>query len=205
MKNSATQNTLIFLMFCCIPASAWAIGGVSTSFFVKGFYHPMMVPAHLTALFSLGLLLGQQGWQTIRLILPAFVIALVSALIMTRYQTAGWNAELVLLPLAAMTGILVIFKFNLTVWIPLVIAMLVAVVIGMDSTVPRIPGLQSAKIYAHLTGSAVFVLGILTIIAGAAFALRTLLDGVILRILGAWSTAGAVLVVTLLFITQSIP
>jgi hydrogenase/urease accessory protein HupE len=167
---------------------------------MKGFYHPMMIPAHMIVLFSLGLLLGQQGWQTQRIVIPVFVLVLAAALTMTRYQTATWNAELVLLPLAAVTGILVIFKFNLSAWISLIIAVIAAIVIGMDSTVPRIPGLQPAKIYAHLTGSGVFVMGLLVIISGIALALRKLLDGVILRILGAWSTAGAVLVVTLLLV-----
>ena len=154
----------------------------------------------MIVLFSLGLLLGQQGWRTQRIVIPVFVLVLIAALIMTRYQTATWNAELVLLPLAAVTGILVIFKFNLSTWISLILAVLAAIVIGMDSTVPRIPGLQPAKIYAHLTGSGVFVAGLLVIISGIALALRKLLDGVILRILGAWSTAGAVLVVTLLLV-----
>ena len=75
----------------------------------------------------------------------------------------------------------------------------------MDSTVPRIPGLQPAKIYAHLTGSGLFATGLLVIISGIALALRNLLDGVILRILGAWSTAGAVLVVTLLMVAEITP
>lgn len=167
---------------------------------MKGLYHPMMVPAHLIALFALGLLLGQQGWRVCRTILPAFVLTLGAALIMTRYESANWNAELILLPLAAITGILVIFKWNLATVIPLLIAMIAAIVIGMDSSVPRIPGLQSAKIYAHLAGSGVFASALLIIIGSIALLLRNLLDGVILRILGAWSTAGAILVVTLLLV-----
>ena len=205
MKHIPIRHIVIILIGCCLPASALAIGGVSTSFFMKGLYHPMMVPAHLIALFSLGLLLGQQSWQTARLVLPVFIVIVAAALVMTRYQTATWNAELVLLPLAAITGILVIFKFKLTVWFPLIIATMAAVVIGMDSVVPRIPGLQSAKIYAHLTGSGVFASALLISISLIALTLRNLLDGIILRILGAWSTAGAILVVTLLMVADITP
>ena len=165
----------------------------------------MMLPAHMIALFSLGLLLGQQGWQTLRIVILTFALVLATALIMTLYQKATWDAELVLLPLAAITGILVIFKFNLSTWVPLIIAVIAALVIGMDSVVPRIPGLQPAKIYAHLTGSGLFATGLLVILSGIALALRKLLDGVILRILGAWSTAGAVLVVTLLMVADVNP
>jgi len=202
MKHLPIQNLLLVLIGLLLPVSAWA---ASTSFFMKGFYHPMMVPAHIIVLFSLGLLLGQQGWRTIRVVLPAYVLVLIASLIMTRYQTAAWNAELVLLPLAAVTGLLVVFKWNLSILLPLVIAIVAAVVIGMDSTVPRIPGLQAAKIYSHLIGSGVFASAVLAIISLIALALRGLLEGVILRILGAWSTAGAVLVVTLLLVPDVNP
>jgi len=195
MKYLPIQNLLLALIGLLLPVGAWAAG---TSFFMKGFYHPMMVPAHIIVLFSLGLLLGQQGWRAIRVVLPAYILVLIASLIMTRYQTAAWNAELVLLTLAAISGLLVVFKLSLGVWVPLLIAIVAAVVIGMDSTVPRIPGLQLAKIYSHLAGSGVFASGLLIIISLLALTLRNLLDGVVLRILGAWSTAGAVLVVTLL-------
>ena len=114
MNNVLMRSLLFFFACCCLTGTAWSIGGPSTSFFMKGFYHPMMIPAHMIVLFSLGLLLGQQGWQTQRIVIPAFTLVLAAALIMTRYQTATWNAELVILPLAAITGILVIFKLNLT-------------------------------------------------------------------------------------------
>lgn len=205
MKILSMRNLLIVLIGALLPMSAWAIGSPSTNFFMKGLYHPMMVPAHMIALFAFGLLLGQQGWRTVRVVLPAFVVVLIASLVMTRYQSAGWNAELVLLPLAAVTGLLIIFKWNLAVAIPLIIASVAAVVIGMDSAVPRIPGLQSAKIYSHLAGSGVFASIALLFMSLIALALRRVLDGVILRILGAWSTAGAVLVVTLLLVGDLTP
>ena len=198
-------KTLLLLGLLFTPLTAWAIGQPSTSFFVKGLNHPLMVPAHLIALFALSLLLGQQGWRAARVVIPVFIIALSSALVMTRYQTATWDAELTLLPIAALTGILVVLKWKLPILLPLCIAILVAVVIGMDSSVPRIPGLQSAKIYAHLAGSGVIVSGLLIIVSAIAFFLRNLLAGVILRVLGAWATAGAILVVTLLMVTPVTP
>jgi len=205
MKTSLVSKCLIVAMGLMMPISAWAIGSPSTNFFMKGLYHPMMVPAHLLALFALGVLLGQQSWRSLRLVFPAFLLVLGASLIMTRYQTATWNAELILLPLAAITGVLVIFKLNLAVAVPTIIAIIVAIVIGMDSSVPRIPGLQTAKIYAHLAGSGVFGASLLLVIGLIALPLRNVLDGVILRVLGAWSTAGAVLVVTLLLVGDITP
>ena len=198
MKNIQIRIWLVLLLGLLLPMSAWAIGSPSTNFFMKGLYHPMMVPAHIIAMFALGLLLGQQGWHTIRVVLPIFILVLIASLIITRYQSASWEAELVLLPLAAVTGLLVVIKLNLGIAVPLLISIIAAIVIGMDSAVPRIPGLQTAKIYSHLAGSGVFASGLLLIISLIAASLHKLLDGVILRILGAWSTAGAVLVVTLL-------
>lgn len=210
MRNIQIRRLLVLLFGLALPMSVWAIGSPSTNFFMKGLYHPMMVPAHIIALFALGLLLGQQGWRTIRIVLPAFILVLIASLIMTRYQSAAWNAELVLLPLAAITGLLVVFKLNLEqsnpgLLVSLIISIIAAVVIGMDSAVPRIPGLQAAKIYSHLAGSGVFASALLLTISLIAVTLRKLLDGVILRILGAWSTAGAVLVVTLLIAPDITP
>lgn len=199
MKKLSIQ-TLLTILIGVLPISAWAIGSPSTNFFMKGLYHPMMVPAHMIALFALGLLLGQQGWRIVRIVLAVFVVALIASLVMTRFHSASWDAELVLLPLAAMTGLLVVLKWNLGVVVPLLIAIIAAVVIGMDSSVPRIPGLQTAKIYSHLAGSGVFASTALLVIGLLSLAMRGMLDGVILRILGAWSTAGAVLVVTLLLV-----
>ena len=205
MITAPMRSLLVLLLGLMLPMSVWAIGSPSTNFFMKGFYHPMMVPAHIIALFALGLLLGQQGWRAIKVVVPTFVLALIASLIMTRYQSAPWEAELVLLPLAAITGLLVVIKLNLGPVVPLLISIIAAVVIGMDSAVPRIPGLQAAKIYSHLTGSGIFASGLLLVISLISVSLRKLLDGVILRILGAWSTAGAVLVVTLLLVPDINP
>jgi len=205
MITTPMRSLFVLLLGLLLPMSVWAIGSPSTNFFMKGFYHPMMVPAHIIALFALGLLLGQQGWRAIKVVVPTFVLALIASLIMTRYQSAPWEAELVLLPLAAITGLLVVIKLNLGPVVPLLISIIAAVVIGMDSAVPRIPGLQAAKIYSHLTGSGIFASGLLLVISLISVSLRKLLDGVILRILGAWSTAGAVLVVTLLLVPDINP
>ncbi len=177
------------------PLTAHAAGA---NFFVKGLMHPMVIPTQLIAVFALGLLLGQQGWKHIRIVLPVFLIVISAALIMTRYQSASWTPEMVLLPLATVTGLLLTLKQQWFVLISLIAAIVIAVVIGMDSSVPMIPGLQTRKIYASLAGTGLSVFGLLMLVTLIAFALRNLLQGIILRILGAWSAAGAILVLTLL-------
>lgn len=191
------QLTILSALCICLlsPLAAHAAGA---NFFEKGLMHPLMVPTQLIAVFALGLLLGQQGWRHIRILLPVFLISISAALVMTRYQSASWNPEMILLPLAAATGLILTLKRQWFVAVSLVIAITVAVVIGMDSGVPVIPGLQTRKIYASLAGTGISVFGLLTLVTLIAYSLRNLLQGVILRILGAWSAAGAVLVLALL-------
>lgn len=190
-----TMTGLLLVVCWILPVTAFAAG---TNFFMQGLSHPLMIPAQLIVTFSLGLLLGQQGWKHLRVVLPLFVVVLAAALVMTRYQSASWNSESILLPLAAITGVLVILKLQLPVIVTAFLAIAAAFVIGMDSAVPMIPGLQVRKIYANLAGSGVSVFGILLIISVIAWSVRNLLQGIALRVLGAWATAGAVLVLALL-------
>lgn len=198
MKQLTTRTGLIALLSLITPISAWAIGGASTNFFVQGLNHPMMIPAHLIVVFALGLLLGQQGWKQVRVVLPAFIVVFAGALLMTRIQSVSWNTEMTLLPLAGLTGLLLTLKRQVPLLLSLVIAVIAAAVIGMDSSVPQIPGLQLRKVYAHLSGSGVSVSALLLVVTFIALALRNVLQGVVLRILGAWCTAGALLVLALL-------
>ena len=66
-----------------------------------------------------------------------------------------------------------------------------------------IPGLQTRKIYANLAGTGVSVFGILLVVSVIAWSLRKLLQGIVLRVLGAWATAGAILVLALLLAKTS--
>ena len=193
MKQLARLTTLAFFLFS--PLAAHAAGA---NFFEKGLMHPMTVPIHLIAVFALGLLLGQQGWRVIRIVLPAFLVAIGAALVLTRYHSASWDPELILLPTAAITGLLLTLKKQWFIIIPLVLAIVIAAVIGFDSSVPMIPGLQVRKIYASLAGTGIAIFGLLLIVTLIAYALRNLIHGIVLRILGAWSAAGAVLVLALL-------
>lgn len=197
-----TPPQLLLIAIWLIPANAVAAG---TNFFVQGLSHPMMVPAQLIVTFALGLLIGQQGWAQLRWALPTFAIALITGLMATRYLPTSSDSEIILLPLAAMTGLLVILKRQLPIIITLLLAIVAACVIGMDSAVPMIPGLQERKIYASLAGSGLSVFGIILLISLMAMALRNVLQGIVLRVLGAWATAGAALVLALLLANMSRP
>ncbi|PWQ97807.1 HupE/UreJ family protein [Leucothrix pacifica] len=192
-KQMMARLTLV--LCCLLPVVSFAAG---TNFFIQGLSHPLMVPAHLIVTFSLGLLLGQQGWKHMGIVLPFFILVIGASLVMTRHYNPSWNSEAILLPLAAITGVLVILKLQLHWIITVVLAAAAAVVIGLDSAVPMIPGLQARKIYASLAGSGLTVFGLLLVISVIAWSLRNLLQGIVLRVLGAWATAGAVLVLTLL-------
>lgn len=191
-KTTWTPFALIALLW--LPIAAQAAG---TNFFHQGLSHPLMIPAQLIVCFALALLIGQQGGSHLRYVLPAFAVALAIGLLLTRHYRASWDSESVLLPLAAIAGLLVVLKLQLPVVIALVIAILSGLTIGMDSAVPMIPGLQARKIYASLAGSGLTVFGIVLVISLIAWTLRNLFEGVALRVFGAWATAGAVLVLSL--------
>ncbi|RVU84264.1 hypothetical protein EOL70_12315 [Leucothrix sargassi] len=193
MKQLIKLITVGFFMLS--PLAAQAAGA---NFFEKGLLHPLAVPTHLIAIFAVGLLLGQQGLRCLSIGLPTFLVALAAALVMTRYQSASWDPEMILLPLSAITGLLLTLRRQWYLALSLIIAVVVAVVIGMDSSVPMIPGLQTRKIYASLAGTGVTVSGLLFVVTLIAYALRNLIHGIIIRILGAWAAAGAVLVLALL-------
>jgi len=200
MINRTTISLISGLLL--IPVNVQAAG---TNFFLQGLYHPMMVPAQLIALFALALLIGQQGQRSLCRVPLGFVLALSLSLLATRYYTPSWNSELVLLPLAALTGLLVILKREWPLQLSMLLAILIATVVGLDSAVPMIPGLQARKIYASLAGSGLTITSLLVLVSIVSFFLRNILQGIALRVLGAWSTAGAILVLTLLLAPITLP
>lgn len=149
-------------------------------------------------LLALGLLLGQQALRTIRSSLGFYVLSLVSALILTRFLARIEHSELSLLVLALSLGLLVILKLRLPAALVLTLSISAAVLIGLDSKVTGLPGLAPSKIYLQLSGtglSATLILGVLTTLS---YYLNKLLAGIAVRIIGAWVTAGSLMVLALL-------
>lgn len=168
-----------------------------TEFFVQGLWHPLLMPAHLVVLIALGLLAGQQGTPHLKTVLIGLFAALVTGTSLTLVTRFKLEYELILLVLAMVAGVLVVLRLNLPRWPLLVLAILAGLCIGLESAAPRIPGLRGTKVYALLAGT-VLSSSVLALLVGLVSSLlRHWLEGIALRVLGAWITAGALLVLAL--------
>ncbi|MDX1346187.1 MAG: HupE/UreJ family protein [Sedimenticolaceae bacterium] len=194
------MRLLFTLLLACMPGVVLAhapIEGMDS--FYNGVLHPVLVPAHLLAIVSAGLLIGQQGVKRMQLPLITFLLVLIAALTVTGQfdlalpESAG---EMYLLSMAVLCGVLVALELELS-YLPLMaIAVVVALLVGFDSSQPELQG--RAKL-AILTGTGVggFLL-ILYAAAAAEFASRAW-QKIGIRILGSWATASAFIVLAFTF------
>jgi hydrogenase/urease accessory protein HupE len=169
------------------------------NFFLQGLQHPWQFPAHVMMLIGLGLLLGQQSKPQRRLGWWVFVLAMVMGLGLTQLPALVWNGNVALLALACVSGCLLALRLELPVRFCAVLAGVGGCLIGLDSAPVMIPGMKALKLYSVLAGTALgasLSFGLLILLAAL---LRTVLDGLILRILGSWVAASALMVLALLF------
>lgn len=149
-------------------------------------------------LLALGLLMGQQTSSTIRTSLAVYVISLIGALLLTRILPRMDQGELSLLVLALSLGLLVILKLKINLALVVTLSVSAGLLIGLDSRVSILPGLSAYKIYLQLLGTALSASLVLSVLVLSSFYLNKLLSGIAVRILGAWVTAGSLMVLALL-------
>jgi hydrogenase/urease accessory protein HupE len=167
--------------------------------FYNGVLHPVLVPAHLLAIVSAGLLIGQQGVKRMQVPLITFLLVLIGALTVTgQFDLAlpESTGEMLLLSIAVLCGVLVATEMQLSLIPLMAIATVAALLVGFDSSQPELQG--RAKL-AILTGTGVggFLL-ILYAAAAAEFANRAW-QKIGIRILGSWATASAFIVLAFTF------
>ena len=167
-------------------------------FFWQGCLHPLIVPAHLMVLLALGLLLGQQDKGLLRTGLISFLVSLSMALVLTRVLPRIQHSDLSLLVLALSLGSLVILKLHLNLALMLTLSVMTGGLIGLDSAITALPGLDKSKIYLQLLGTGLSATLILSLLALLSFYLNKLLAGIAVRVIGAWVTAGSLMVLALL-------
>jgi hydrogenase/urease accessory protein HupE len=169
--------------------------------FYNGVLHPVLVPAHLLAVVSAGLLIGQQGVKRMQTPLIAFLLVLIAALTVTGQSDLALPeavGEMLLLSMAVLCGVLVAIELQLSLIPLMAIAIVAALLVGFDSSQPELQG--RAKL-AILTGTGVggFLL-ILYAAAAAEFANRAW-QKIGIRILGSWATASAFIVLAFTFVS----
>lgn len=170
-----------------------------STFFLQGFWHFLQAPGHIIVLFGLGLFLGQQGGRGMRVGVSAFVLATLTGLVLTQVVIPGGRLDIVLLTLAAIIGGLLALKLELPAWFVGLLAGAAGILIGIDSAPSLIPGMKAMKVYAALAGSAASTALVVVLLALPALLLRLPLQGIILRVLGSWVVASALMVLALMF------
>ena len=196
------RQVALFLLLV-LPGVAMAhspIEGMDS--FYSGVLHPALVPAHLLALLTAGLLIGQQGLKRMQPPLIAFLLMLIVMLALTGQLDIALEENValgLLLSMAVLCGLLVALQVPLSPLLLMTIALVTAFLVGMDSSQPQLQG--RAKL-AILTGTGVgaFLL-ILYAAAAAEFASRAW-QKIGIRILGSWATASAFIVLAFTFTAQ---
>ncbi|MEZ5453348.1 MAG: HupE/UreJ family protein [Thiothrix sp.] len=169
-------------------------------FFLQGLQHPLLYPAHLIALIGLGLLLGQQGMRQMRSGWLVFLLLALLGLELTQLGVADWRNEVLLLILAGIAGALLALRLGLPPWLCALLAGFGALLVGLDSAPAMIPGMKAMKIQAMLAGTLVGASGVLVLLALTGYLLRNLLDGIVLRVIGSWVLASAMMVLTFMLV-----
>lgn len=168
-------------------------------FFLQGLSHFVQAPAHIIVLFGLGLLLGQQGWRGMRIGLPVFILGVAGGLLLTQVMGQAAKQDVMLLIVAVVMGGLLAVRLELPTWSIGLLAGLAGALIGLDSAPSLIPGMRAVNVYAALAGSATGTFFVVLGLALAAQQVHQYLNGIILRVLGSWAVASALMVLALMF------
>jgi urease accessory protein len=164
--------------------------------FLGGFLHPIFVPAHLIAILSLALLIGQQMRVWGKLPMAAYALALLAGLGAIALAFVPERAGEAVLALAAVCGALTAAAPRLHAGIGGVLAALTGLAIGLDSP-PEVVSLHDANLM--LLGTAMGGTILLLAIVGVAARLQRDWQRIGIRVIGSWIAASAVLVLALRF------
>lgn len=177
------------------PLPAMAHGPVAgIGAFYSGLLHPLMVPAHLLALVMLGLLVGQAGMTAMRRGYAGFLPGLVLGLGLAVFD-GYWPLEHPLLLLSASAGLVVALQWRLPAAALYTLAGAGAgLMIGIDSGPDG--GTRGQRLGA-LLGTGLGAFACLLLVGDLAERTRRHWQRVLLRVLGSWGAAAALLVLAL--------
>ncbi len=153
MPRLTYSRSGVFLPLALAPVNAFAHGSIQgMGAFSGGLVHPLLTPAHLLALLSLGLWLGQQQPLRLRAPLLAFLPFAAAGLLATTRFAVPSAAQAVLTGLALCVAILVAAAARAPRWIVTPIFALAGLALGLDSGVDGGPGTADAAITLCATG-----------------------------------------------------
>lgn len=165
------------------------IGGFS-----GGLLHPLLVPAHVLALVALGCLTGALTFHARLLVIVVFVATAAISVVLVTMAFSAMNAELIVLSLAGLTGLLLASGLRMPLAIIVVLAVCVAAALTFDS----VPAVLSARgTILSLAGTIVAATLLLAATAFLSAAGPQVWQRIGPRILGSWIAASAIMVLAL--------
>lgn len=192
MRPAAGLTVALFLLSAGVADAHTVIDGVSG--FQGGLVHPLLVPAHMLVLLALGCLTGQIGAASRWLAIAVFAAAAVASVLLVTLAFSAVNAELLVLVLGALSGLLLASGWCVSLTIILVLAVCIAAAIVFDS-VPAVLSVQETIL--SLAGTSIAATAIVTVVALASAAGPQLWQRIGVRILGSWIAASAIIVLAL--------
>ena len=164
------------------------------SHFVNGLVHPFLVPAQVLLVLAFGFLIGQKGLTKLGRPYVSFTFALITGLVITGLINSV-DAEIFVLSLAALIGLLNAASLKIPQWSYFLIAIIVGFSLGLDSSQEAFVG--KAK-FAALFGSGVTLYFFsLYPIGLAEYCQKGSWQKITIRILSSWITASALLALAL--------
>lgn len=178
-----------------IPLPALAHGPVEgIGAFYAGLLHPLMVPSHALALVLLGLLLGQAGMAAMRRGYSGFLPGLLAGLGLAAFSL-HMAVDLPLLVLASVSGLLVVCQWRLPLGtLYLLAGGAIGLLVGIDSGPD---GGSPGQRLGALLGTGLGAFACLLLVGDLSERARRHWQRVLLRVLGSWGAAAALLVLAL--------
>jgi urease accessory protein len=159
-----------------------------------GLSNPLLVPAHVLTLCSLGLLIGQQPTSWRFGLLAAFAASLVVGIAVVVAAFVVRDADVAVLGVAAVAGLAVAAAHRFTIVVAVPLALTAGAAIALDSVPQDISMLRS---FLALIGTAVTGLLVVALLGALAALARYDWQRIGIRIAGSWIAASAILVLAL--------
>ena len=185
------------LLVVTTPAMAHApvmgIGGV-----FGGVLHALLIPEHGLSLVALGLVVGRQEHAPRRWALLIFTAALTVGLVATALKLETTLAVDVLLLATGILGLLMA-----AAWAPPILASVLSIFIGLAFALDSAPDATSAdELNRMLIGSGLGAAVALVTVAESSAFLQGSAPSIVMRVLGSWTAAIAILVLSLRVVTR---
>jgi HupE / UreJ protein len=191
------RTAVIACLLVATPAMAHApvmgIGGV-----FGGVLHALFIPEHGLSLVALGLVAGRQEHAARRWALLIFTAALTAGLIATALKIETTLAIDVLLLATGILGLLMA-----AAWAPPMLAAVLSVFVGLAFALDSAPDATSPEdLNRMLIGSGLGAAAVLVIVAESSAFLQGSAPSIAMRVLGSWTAAIAILVLSLRVVTR---